>query len=147
MKIGNKVVTWKRPLRLESGPQIKSPVKTQPKRKSKEQLTKSQTGLRCVIYCSSWSALLWIVLVAKNDGRILSTHSVGSQKIETSRGNRIADTRIFSPLTVPGLCVTIGRQLNESKPLSALRTRSIFRSKHIAANGSGKVVAKSIKTQ
>ena len=38
MKIGNKVVTWKRPVRLESGPQIKSPVKTQPKRKSKEQL-------------------------------------------------------------------------------------------------------------
>ena len=61
--------------------------------------------------------------------------------------NRTADTRIFSPLTVPGLCVTIGRQLNESKRLSALRTRSIFRSKHIAANGSGKVVAKSIKTQ
>jgi len=53
--------------------------------------------------------------------------------------NRTADTRIFSPLTVPGLCVTIGRQLNESKRLSALRTRSIFRSKHIAANGSGKV--------
>jgi hypothetical protein len=31
------------------------------------------------------------------------------------QGTGTPDTRIFSPLTVPGLCVTIGHQVNESK--------------------------------
>jgi hypothetical protein len=37
------------------------------------------------------------------------------------------------------------RQLNESKRLKPLRSRSICRFEHIAANGSGKVVAKSAR--
>lgn len=53
------------------------------------------------------------------------------------------DTRIFSPAMVAGLCDTIGRQLNESKRLEALRTIAIYRLEHIRANDSGKVVAKS----
>ena len=61
--------------------------------------------------------------------------------------NRTADTRIFSPATVAGLCVTIGRQLNEFNRLKSVHTRSIFRSIHIAADSSGKVVTKSIKPQ
>src|SRR6266568_2971547 len=56
--------------------------------------------------------------------------------------NRTADTRIFSPERVPGLCVTIGRQLNESKRLKRLCSRSICRLEHIDTNSSGKVVAK-----
>ena len=32
--------------------------------------------------------------------------------------NRTADTRIFSPHTVAGLCVTIGHQVNEFKRLN-----------------------------
>jgi hypothetical protein len=51
------------------------------------------------------------------------------------------DTRIFSPEMVPGLCVTIVRQLNESKRLEAVHTIAIYRLEQIAANGSGKVVA------
>jgi hypothetical protein len=56
--------------------------------------------------------------------------------------NRTADTRIFSPAMVPGLCAAIGRQLNEYMRLEALRSRSICRLEHIGANGSGKVAAK-----
>ncbi len=48
-----------------------------------------------------------------------------------------------SPERVPGLCVTIGRQLNEFERLKSLRSRSIYRLDHIGANSSGKVVAKS----
>src|SRR5258705_10469960 len=43
---------------------------------------------------------------------------------------------------VPGLCVTIGHQLNESKGLKALRSGSISRLRHIRADSSGKVMAK-----
>lgn len=50
------------------------------------------------------------------------------------------DTRIFSPALVPELCATNGHQLNEFNSLNSLRTRSIFRSEQISANGSGKVV-------
>jgi hypothetical protein len=57
--------------------------------------------------------------------------------------NLTADTRIFSPLRVPALCVTIGRQLNESNSFCWLRYESIYRFEHIVAYGSGKVVAKS----
>jgi hypothetical protein len=45
---------------------------------------------------------------------------------------------------VAGPSVTIGHQLNESKRLNPLQYASIFRSKHIEADSSGKVVAKSI---
>ena len=52
------------------------------------------------------------------------------------------DTRIFSPQTVPRLCVAIGHQVNEFMRLKSLRSRSICRLEHIDANSSGKVVAK-----
>jgi len=48
-------------------------------------------------------------------------------------------TRGFSVLI---LCVTIGRQLNESKRLTALRTVQFSRFEHLVPNGSGKVVTK-----
>ncbi len=56
--------------------------------------------------------------------------------------NRTADTRIFSPETVPGLCVTIGRQVNEFNSFCCLRYEPIYRFEHIVAYSSGKVVAK-----
>ncbi len=52
------------------------------------------------------------------------------------------DTRIFSPLRVPGLCVIIGHQVNESKRFTALRAGRFYRFEHIVPNSSGKVVAK-----
>jgi hypothetical protein len=63
--------------------------------------------------------------------------------IISARGPQPPDTRIFSPLTVPRLCVTIGHQVNEFKCLKPLFSRSIYRFEHIDANSSGKVVAKS----
>jgi hypothetical protein len=51
-------------------------------------------------------------------------------------------TEIFSLLLVSRLCVGIGRQLNESKRLEPLRSRSICRLEHIEADSSGKVVTK-----
>ncbi len=66
-----------------------------------------------------------------------------SKKGKCGQGqNRTADTRIFSPGTVLGLCDTIGRQLNESKRVKPLRLRPICRLEHIEANSSGKVVTK-----
>jgi hypothetical protein len=44
---------------------------------------------------------------------------------------------------VPGLCATIGHQLNEFKHLKAVRSCQIFRLEPIETNSSGKVVAKS----
>jgi hypothetical protein len=52
------------------------------------------------------------------------------------------DTRIFSPQTVPRLCVAIGHQVNESKRLTALPAARFCRFEHIVPNSSGKVVAK-----
>jgi hypothetical protein len=60
-----------------------------------------------------------------------------------ARPTTVGATRIFSPETVPGLCVTIGRQLNESKRLTAVSARSICRLRHIRTDSSSKVVAKS----
>jgi len=51
-------------------------------------------------------------------------------------------TRIFSPVVVPGLCGTIGRQLNVSKRLKQVSNRSNYRFEHIVTNSSGKVVTK-----
>ena len=56
--------------------------------------------------------------------------------------NRTADTRIFSPLLVARLYVTIGHQVNEFNSFYWLRYESIYRFEHIVAYSSGKVVAK-----
>ena len=42
-----------------------------------------------------------------------------------------ADTRIFSPLTVPGLCVTIGRYWYLFKRLTAVSAGRFYRFEHI----------------
>ena len=60
---------------------------------------------------------------------------------------RAPDTRIFSPFTAARLCVTIGHQLNEFNRLISLRSPSIYRSKHIVPNGSGKAVAKQLESR
>jgi hypothetical protein len=56
--------------------------------------------------------------------------------------NRTPDTRIFSPLTVSGLCVTIGRYWYLFKRLTPLPAGQFYRFEHIVAYSSGKVVAK-----
>src|SRR5262249_2752799 len=52
-------------------------------------------------------------------------------------------TRIFSPLAVPGLCVTIGRYWYLFKRLTAVSAGRFYRFEHIVTYSSGKVVAKS----
>src|SRR5262245_36932827 len=54
----------------------------------------------------------------------------------------LPDTRIFSPLAVPGLCVTIGRYWHLFKRLTALSAGRFYRFEHIVTYSSGKVVAK-----
>ena len=67
-----------------------------------------------------------VKVMTQDDGiddeqRLLAVESLGS---ECGQGrNRTADTRIFSSVLVPGLCVTIGRQLNVLKRLTLLRAR------------------------
>jgi hypothetical protein len=56
--------------------------------------------------------------------------------------NRTADTRIFSPLAVAGLCVTIGRYWYLFKRLTAVSAGRFYRFEHIVTYSSGKVVAK-----
>src|SRR5215831_9906717 len=58
-------------------------------------------------------------------------------------GIKLPATRIFSPLTVAGLCVTIGRYWYLFKRLTALSTARFYRFEHIDTYSSGKVVAKS----
>ena len=53
------------------------------------------------------------------------------------------DTRIFSPVTVAGLCVTIGRYVYLFKRLTAVSAGRFYRFEHIETYSSGKVVAKS----
>jgi len=53
------------------------------------------------------------------------------------------DTRIFSPLTVPRLCDTIGRYWYLFKRLMVVSASRFYRFEHIDTNSSGKVVAKS----
>src|SRR5262245_38088184 len=53
-------------------------------------------------------------------------------------------TRIFSPLAVAGLCVTIGRYWYPFKRLTALSAGRFYRFEHIVSYSSGKVVAKSV---
>jgi len=57
--------------------------------------------------------------------------------------NRTADTRIFSPHVVAGLCVTIGRYWYLFKRLTAVSAGRFYRFEHIMSYSSGKVVAKS----
>jgi hypothetical protein len=56
--------------------------------------------------------------------------------------NRTADTRIFSPHTIPRLSVTIGRYWYLFKRLTAVSAGRLYRFEHIVTYSSGKVVAK-----
>jgi len=56
--------------------------------------------------------------------------------------SRTADTRIFSPVTVAGLCVTIGRYMYLFKRLTAVQAGRFYQFEHIETSSSGKVVAK-----
>src|SRR5262245_26516809 len=58
-------------------------------------------------------------------------------------GTNRSDTRIFSPLAVPRLYVTIGHYWYLFKRLTAALTRRFYRFEHIVSYSSGKVVAKS----
>jgi hypothetical protein len=58
------------------------------------------------------------------------------------RNRNSNDTRIFSPLTVAGLCVTIGRYWYLFKRLTAVSGGRFYRFEHIDTYSSGKVVAK-----
>jgi hypothetical protein len=53
-----------------------------------------------------------------------------------------ADKRIFSPLTVPRLCATIGRYWYLFKRLTAVSVGRFYRFEHIVSYSSGKVIAK-----
>jgi hypothetical protein len=55
---------------------------------------------------------------------------------------RTPGTRIFSPLTVPGLWVTIGRYWYLFKRLMVVSADRFYRFEHIETYSSGKVVAK-----
>jgi hypothetical protein len=58
------------------------------------------------------------------------------------QGTGAPDTRIFSPLAVAGLCVTIGRYWYLFKRLTLLSAGRFYRFVHIVTYSSGKVVAK-----
>src|SRR5262249_17443239 len=69
---------------------------------------------------------------------------LNSKERECGQGqNRTADTRIFSPLAVAGLCVSIGRYWYLFKRLTAVSAGRFYRFEHIVAYSSDKVVAKS----
>jgi hypothetical protein len=79
----------------------------------------------------------------------IATYGSACNLVEFKRGgkcdqgqNRTADTRIFSPLTVPALCVTIGRYWYLFKRLMLLQVGRFYRFEHIVPYSSGKVVAK-----
>ena len=61
---------------------------------------------------------------------------------ESGRAGLRADTRIFSPVTVAGLCVTIGRYMYLFKRLTAVSAGRFYRFEHIETYSSGKVIAK-----
>jgi hypothetical protein len=52
------------------------------------------------------------------------------------------DTRIFSPLAIPGLCVPIGRYVYVFKRLAAVFGVRFYRFEHIVSYSSSKVIAK-----
>jgi hypothetical protein len=69
---------------------------------------------------------------------------LNSQRGKCGQGqNRTADTRIFSPLAVSRLCVTIGRYWYLFKRLTGRFRVDFTDSKDIVTYSSGKVVAKS----
>ena len=55
----------------------------------------------------------------------------------------VREPRIFSPLTVPRLCDTIGRYMYLFKRLAGLSAGRFYRFEHIVTDSSGEVVAKS----
>jgi hypothetical protein len=64
-------------------------------------------------------------------------------RLFAGRGNQIPPaTRIFSPLTVPRLCDTIGRYWYLFKRLTALSAGRFYRFEHIVSYSSGKVVGR-----
>ena len=67
-----------------------------------------------------------------------------AEHIDYSDGIESGDTRIFSPLAVARLCVTIGRYWYLFKRLTAVSAGRFYRFEHIVAYSSGKVVAKSV---
>ena len=56
--------------------------------------------------------------------------------------SRAPDTRIFSPLAVPRLCVTFDRYVYLFKCLMPVFRASFYRFEYIVPYSSGKVVAK-----
>ena len=62
--------------------------------------------------------------------------------VETLGDMFAPDTRIFSPLAVAGLCVTIGRYVYLFERLTAVSAGRFYRFEHIVSYSSGKVVAK-----
>src|SRR5262245_20179316 len=63
--------------------------------------------------------------------------------VTRQRRNPTNDTRIFSPHSVAGLCVTSGHYWYLFKRLTVLSVRRFYRFEHIDTDSSGKVVAKS----
>jgi hypothetical protein len=81
--------------------------------------------------------------------RVLAQSKKEPRLVNSKRGrkcgqgqNRTADTRIFSALAVPRLCVTIGRYWYLSKRLTVLPAGRFYRFEHIETYSSGKVVGK-----
>jgi hypothetical protein len=80
--------------------------------------------------------------IARLSGKCrISIRFRGDETVYNQRGR--PDTRIFSPLTVPRLCDTIGRYWYLFKRLATVAHPHFHRFEHIATNSSGKVVAKS----
>jgi hypothetical protein len=60
-------------------------------------------------------------MAKRASGQRAKTYLVGFKEVKMwQERNRTADTEIFSLLLVAGLCVAIGRQLNEFKRLTPL---------------------------
>jgi hypothetical protein len=62
--------------------------------------------------------------------------------LDRSQTTAAPATRIFSPLAVAGLCITIGRYRYLFKRLTAVSAGRFYRFEHIVAYSSGKVIAK-----
>src|SRR5499433_4115857 len=73
-------------------------------------------------------------------GNNLETNAGG--QAEMFRNVVRGDTRIFSPLAVARLCVTIGRYWYLLNRLTAVSAGRFYRFEHIVSYSSGKVVAK-----
>ena len=69
--------------------------------------------------------------------------ATGNERVEIFQKLVGADTRIFSPLALAGLCVAIGHYWYLFKRLPAVSAGPFYRFEHINTYSSGKVVAKS----